>query len=123
MQAKEEARKKDEAASKDREAALLRAQDDAKRRQEEAAHNDAVSAFQTLLAELVKDPYAQWKVAHHQHNMQLPTMLPEGVAVNARAVCALLQYLHTCITHQVSGSVQVHCVHDCPSSMMQVFAL
>lgn len=97
LQAKEEARKKDEAASKDREAALLRAQDDAKRRQEEAAHNDAVSAFQTLLAELVKDPYAQWKV-DHQHNMQLPTMLPDGVAVNAHAVCVLLQIVHTCIT-------------------------
>ena len=73
LQAKEEAKKKDEAASKDREAALLKAQDDAKRRQEEAAHNDAVSGFQTLLAELVKDPYAQWKV--DQHHMLSPTML------------------------------------------------
>ena len=90
MQAKEEARKKEETASKDRENALLRAQDDAKRRQEEAAHNDAVSAFQTLLAELVKDPYAQWKVDQHQHNMHLPTMLPAGSSCSGtRSVCAL----------------------------------
>lgn len=62
MQVQEEAKIRGEAAAQEREAAAVRAQEDAKRRQKEAAHNDAVSAFQTLLAELVKDPYAQWKV-------------------------------------------------------------
>lgn len=64
MQAQEEAKSRDEAAAEDRKAAAARAQDESERRQKEAAHNDAVLAFQTLLAELVKDPYAQWKVGH-----------------------------------------------------------
>lgn len=102
MQAQEEAKKKAEMAGKDREAALLRAQDDAKRRQEEAAHNDAVSAFQTLLAELIKDPYAQWKVSQYQHNLSLPTV--GGWVGHDLPVCLLLQYMcrrHKCFTQQV----------------------
>lgn len=111
VQAKEEARKKEETASKDREAALLRAQDDAKRRQEEAAHNDAVSAFQTLLAELVKDPYAQWKVDHTACTCQQCCL--QGVAVPAHTLCALLQYVHACITHSFVSILYAKLINPC----------
>lgn len=46
----------------DRVAGARRAEADATRRQREAAHNDAVAAFHTLLAETVKDPAARWQV-------------------------------------------------------------
>ena len=76
VQAEEDTKGRDEAAVKEREAAAAKAQEDAKRRQQEAAHNDAVLGFQTLLAELVKDPYAQWKVrcthTHPQTKLGLP---------------------------------------------------
>lgn len=115
VQAKEEAKKKDEAASKDREAALLRAQEDAKRRQEEAAHNDAVSAFQTLLAELVKDPYAQWKV--DQHHMPLPSATCRKLLlICMQFVCS--SSMCTPPAHNQPQVLHICCTHDCSTSVM-----
>lgn len=64
-QAGEEVKRRQEQETLDREAAGKKAEADAKRRQREAAHNDAVAAFQTLLAETVKDPSARWQVYSH----------------------------------------------------------
>lgn len=47
----------------EREAGARKAEADASRRQQEAAHNDAVAGFQTLLAETVKDPTSRWQVS------------------------------------------------------------
>lgn len=58
----EEVVRKQEQETLDRDAAAKKAEADAKRRQREAAHNDAVAAFQTLLAETVKDSSAKWQV-------------------------------------------------------------
>ncbi|KAL0027442.1 hypothetical protein WJX77_001554 [Trebouxia sp. C0004] len=57
----EEVVRKQEQETLDRDAAAKKAEADAKRRQREAAHNDAVAAFQTLLAETVKDSSARWQ--------------------------------------------------------------
>lgn len=50
----------------EREAGARRAEAEATKRQREAAHNDAVAGFQTLLAETVKDPNAKWQVSSAQ---------------------------------------------------------
>ena len=62
VQEGEEAVRKQEQDTADRDTAAKKAEADAKRRQREAAHNDAVAAFQTLLAETVKDSSARWQV-------------------------------------------------------------
>ena len=63
VQEGEEVVKKQEQETADRDTAAKKAEADAKRRQQEAAHNDAVAAFQTLLAETVKDSSARWQVS------------------------------------------------------------
>ena len=63
VQEGEEVVRKQEQETLDRDTAAKKAEADAKRRQREAAHNDAVAAFQTLLAETVKDSSARWQVA------------------------------------------------------------
>ena len=67
VQEGEEVKRRQEQETLDREAAGKKAEADAKRRQREAAHNDAVAAFQTLLAETVKDSSARWQV--HSHHL------------------------------------------------------
>ena len=59
----DETKAKEAAAVAEREAGARRAEAEATKRQREAAHNDAVAAFQTLLAETVKDPSARWQVS------------------------------------------------------------
>ena len=67
LQGEEEVREKQAQEEAGRQKAADKAQADATRRQKDAAHNDAVAAFQTLLAETVKDPTARWQVAIPQH--------------------------------------------------------
>ena len=62
VQEGEEVVRKQEQETLDRDAAAKKAEADAKGRQREAAHHDAVAAFQTLLAETVKDSSARWQV-------------------------------------------------------------
>ena len=62
VQGEEEVRERQAQEEADRQKAADKAQADASRRQKDAAHNDAVAAFQTLLAETVKDPSARWQV-------------------------------------------------------------
>ena len=64
LQVEEEVREKQAQEEAERQMAADKAQADATRRQKDAAHNDAVAAFQTLLAETVKDPTARWQVAN-----------------------------------------------------------
>ena len=63
VQDADEAKAQEAALAAEREAGARRAEAEASKRQQEAAHNDAVAAFQTLLAETVKDPGARWQVS------------------------------------------------------------
>lgn len=74
LQTEEETRDRQAQEEADRQRAADKAQADAARRQRDAAHGDAIAAFQTLLAEVVRDPGARWQVwcAPMQRNAQLP---------------------------------------------------
>ena len=60
LQKSERAAREEQRAAEDRRRALSAAQQEATRRQREAAHTDAVAGYQTLLAEVVKDPNLRW---------------------------------------------------------------
>ena len=47
-------------AEHERQRVLDTAKEEAARRQREAAHTEAVAGYQTLLAEVVKDPHLRW---------------------------------------------------------------
>lgn len=63
LQEVDEVKAKEAAVAAEREAGARRAEAEATKRQREAAHNDAVAGFQTLLAETVKDPNSKWQVS------------------------------------------------------------
>ena len=75
VQEGEEVVRKQEQETLDRDTAAKKAEADAKRRQREAAHNDAVAAFQTLLAETVKESSARWQVG-------ILSALDKGLSLN-----------------------------------------
>lgn len=92
LQKSERAAREEQRAAEDRRRALSAAQQEATRRQREAAHTDAAAGYQTLLAEVVKDPNLRWidcrvrsegtmsLLATGSHSMQHAMLLPGRAA-------------------------------------------
>ena len=90
-------RQKQEAAlAAEREAGARRAEAEASKRQQEAAHNDAVAAFQTLLAETVKEPSARWQVSEASRLTLLLLLVVSFADIISDTSCCLFIGLDPC---------------------------